>query len=119
MKHGGFGGTRPDSGNGSRAPLRRRDTISCRSQLCLDDIHWDDDLQITHRRRTCICPHDEGEQAGSPRTTVLGVHFSPSDPRHNDIDDGPSSAPRSGDLDAFPPTRPAQARGGLLRQQGG
>jgi hypothetical protein len=27
------------------------DTIAGRWQLCLDDIHWNDDLQITYRRR--------------------------------------------------------------------
>ena len=27
------------------------DTIVGRSQLCLDDTHWNDDLQITYRRR--------------------------------------------------------------------
>jgi hypothetical protein len=27
------------------------DTIAGRWQLCRDDIHWDDDLQITYRRR--------------------------------------------------------------------
>ena len=28
------------------------DTITGRSQLCRDDAHWADDLQITYRRRT-------------------------------------------------------------------
>jgi hypothetical protein len=28
------------------------DTIIGRSELCRDDIHWEDDLQITYRRRT-------------------------------------------------------------------
>ena len=27
------------------------DTVAGRWQLCLDDIHWNDDLQITYRRR--------------------------------------------------------------------
>jgi hypothetical protein len=27
------------------------DTIASRWQLCRDDIHWDDDLPITYRRR--------------------------------------------------------------------
>lgn len=28
------------------------DTITGRSQLCRDGVHWEDDLQITYRRRT-------------------------------------------------------------------
>lgn len=26
-------------------------TIDCRSQLCEDDVHWTDDLQVTYRRQ--------------------------------------------------------------------